>query len=56
MAEWDEGSGVPLLQAVASSCAVPMLFPTVTIKGCRYIDGGILSHLNATVAPPLAVR
>jgi len=42
-----KGSGVPLLHAVASSCAVPVLFPTVTIKGRRYMDGGILSHLNA---------
>jgi NTE family protein len=52
---WDEGSGVSLLHAVASSCAVPMLFPTVTIKGRRYTDGGLLSHLNAMVAPPTDV-
>lgn len=52
---WDQGSGVPLLHAVASSCAVPVLFPTVTIKGRRYMDGGILSHLNATAAPPTDV-
>ena len=52
---WDEGSGVSLLHAVASSCAVPVLFPTVTIKGHRYMDGGILSHLNATAAPPTDV-
>ncbi len=32
-----------------------MLFPTVTIKGRRYMDGGILSHLNATAAPPTDV-
>ena len=49
---WDEESGVPLLHAVAASCVVPMLFPTVTINGARYMDGGILGHLNATVAPP----
>jgi len=47
-----EESGVPLLQAVAASCVVPMLFPIVTINGVRYMDGGILSHLNATAAPP----
>ena len=52
---WDQGSGVPLLYAIASSCAVPVLFPTVTIKGRRYMDGGILSHLNATAAPPTDV-
>jgi NTE family protein len=52
---WDQGSGVPLLNAVAASCAVPVLFPTVTIKGHHYMDGGILSHLNATAAPPTDV-
>ena len=52
---WDEGSGVPLLHAVAASCSVPQLFPTVTVKGRRYTDGGILSHLNATAAPPTDV-
>jgi NTE family protein len=52
---WDQGSGVPLPHAVASSCSVPMLFPTVTIKGRHYMDGGILSHLNATAAPPTDV-
>ncbi|MEY9862046.1 NTE family protein [Catenulispora sp. GAS73] len=52
---WDRESGVPLLQAVASSCSIPMLFPTVTIKGRRYMDGGLLNHLNATVAPPTDV-
>ena len=52
---WDERSAVPLLHAVASSCAVPMLFPTVTINGRRYMDGGILSSLNATAAPPTDV-
>ena len=52
---WDQGSGVPLPHAVASSCAVPVLFPAVTIKGRRYMDGGILSHLNATAVPPTDV-
>jgi NTE family protein len=52
---WDQGSGVPLLHAVAASCSVPRLFPTVTINGRRYTDGGILSHLNATAAPPTDV-
>ena len=52
---WGQGSGVPLLHAVASSCAVPVLFPSVTIKGHRYMDGGLLSHLNAAAAPPTDV-
>jgi NTE family protein len=49
---WGQESGVPLLHAVAASCVVPMLFPAVTINGDRYMDGGIVSHLNATAAPP----
>src|SRR5450755_3323498 len=52
---WDKDSGVPLLHAVAASCAVPVLFPTVSIKGRRYMDGGLLSHLNAAAAPPTDV-
>ena len=52
---WDQGSGVPLLHAVASSCSIPMLFPTVTIKGRHYMDGGILNPLNATATPPADV-
>jgi NTE family protein len=49
---WDQGSGVPLPHAVAASCSIPQLFPVVTIKGRHYMDGGMLSHLNATAAPP----
>ena len=52
---WGQRSGVPLLRAVASSCAIPVLFPSVTIKGHRYMDGGLLSHLNAAAAPPTDV-
>jgi NTE family protein len=52
---WEQDSGVPLLLAVGASCVVPMLFPTVAVNGARYMDGGILSHLNAAVAPPADV-
>lgn len=52
---WGQRSGVPLLRAVASSCAIPVLFPSVTIKGHRYMDGGLLSHLNAAAAAPTDV-
>ncbi|MGW7545511.1 patatin-like phospholipase family protein [Streptomyces sp. NPDC054770] len=48
---WGPESGVPLRNAVASSCAVPMIYPSVTIKGRRYIDGGLANHLNAAAAP-----
>jgi NTE family protein len=47
---WDEDAGTPLQLAVASSCAVPGIFPPVTIKGTRYYDGGLRTPLNADVA------
>jgi NTE family protein len=47
---WDSGSGVPLDRAVASSCAVPGVYPPVTIGGRRYMDGGIGSGTNADLA------
>jgi NTE family protein len=43
-------SGVPLIDAVAASCAVPLVFPPVTINGRRYIDGGVRSLANADLA------
>lgn len=43
-------SGVPLLHAVAASCAVPGVYPPVTIDGRRYIDGGMRSAANADLA------
>jgi NTE family protein len=47
---WDKDAGVPLVLAVASSCAVPMIYPPITIDGRRYIDGGIRSGTNADLA------
>lgn len=47
---WEKKAGVPLYQAVASSCAVPGLFPPVSIKGGRYTDGGVRSGTNADLA------
>lgn len=49
-AVWEGGSGVPLERAVAASCAVPGLFPPVTIGGRRYMDGGVRSVTNADLA------
>jgi NTE family protein len=46
----DRDSGVPLVDAVAASCAVPLVFPPVTINGRRYIDGGVRSLVNADLA------
>lgn len=47
---WDEAAGAPLDRAVASSCAVPGLFPPITIAGRRYMDGGVISGTNCPLA------
>jgi NTE family protein len=47
---WDRSDGVPLPLAVASSCAVPLVFPPVTISGRLYMDGGVRSTTNADLA------
>jgi NTE family protein len=47
---WDKDCGVPLLQAVASSCAAPMVVPPITINGRRYMDGGLRSGTSADLA------
>ena len=49
-AAFDRSSGVPLLDAVAASCAVPLVWPPVTINGRRYMDGGVRSIANADLA------
>jgi NTE family protein len=43
-------SGVSLVDAVAASCAVPLVWPPVTIQGQRYIDGGVRSVANVDLA------
>lgn len=43
-------SGVPLARAVAASCAVPLVYPPVTVGGHAYIDGGIRTVANADMA------
>lgn len=43
----DRESGVSLVDAVAASCAVPGIWPPVTIAGHRYMDGGMRSATNA---------
>lgn len=43
-------SGVDVIHAVAASCAVPLIWPSVAIDGKRYIDGGMRSTTNADVA------
>jgi NTE family protein len=48
--EFDAGSGVDLVDAVAASSAVPGVWPPTTIAGRRYIDGGVFSSANADLA------
>ncbi len=43
-------SGVPLVDAVAASCAVPGAWPPVTIGERRYMDGGVGSTVNTECA------
>jgi NTE family protein len=47
---WDRDSGVPLVPAVAASCAVPCLFPAIPVNGSHYMDGGLRSRTNADLA------
>ncbi|BAL89559.1 putative patatin-like phospholipase [Actinoplanes missouriensis 431] len=47
---FDASSGVPLIDAVAASCAVPLTWPPVTIGGVRHIDGGVRSVANVDLA------
>jgi NTE family protein len=47
---FDRLSGTGLVDAVAASCAVPGVWPPVTIDGRRYMDGGVRSSDNADLA------
>jgi NTE family protein len=47
---WDQQSGAEIDRAVASSCAVPGIFPPITIGGKRYIDGGVRSGASVDLA------
>lgn len=47
---FDRTSGVPLLEAVTASCAVPGIWPPITTGGRRYVDGGLRSPVNADLA------
>jgi NTE family protein len=50
VALFDRHSGVPLIDAVAASCAVPLVWPPMTLNGRRYIDGGVRSIANVDLA------
>lgn len=47
---FDRQSGVPLIDAIAASCAVPVVWPPISINGRRYVDGGVRSMANADLA------
>jgi NTE family protein len=47
---FDAAGPATLLDAVAASCAVPGVWPPVTIGSRRYIDGGMRSAANADLA------
>ena len=46
-----KADGIPLLDAVGASCAVPFVWPAVHIEGHNYIDGGTRSPVNLDLAP-----
>jgi NTE family protein len=52
---FDRNSGVGLVDAVAASCAVPAVWPPVTIGERRYMDGGVGSSVNMALANDCAV-
>jgi NTE family protein len=47
---FDQDSGADLVDAVTASCAIPGIWPPVTIGTGRYIDGGTRSAVNADLA------
>ncbi|MEU6275450.1 patatin-like phospholipase family protein [Streptomyces populi] len=47
---FDAHAGVSLLAAVAASCAVPVVWPPVTLGGRRWMDGGSRSTGNLQLA------
>ena len=47
---FDKDSGADLVDAVTASCAIPGIWPPVTIGQGRYIDGGTRSAVNADLA------
>lgn len=47
---FDRDSGVELVDAVAASCAVPGVWPPMSVDGRRWIDGGMRSAANADLA------
>ncbi|GHI84158.1 patatin-like phospholipase family protein [Streptomyces xanthophaeus] len=49
-ADFDRAGEAGLVDAVSASCAVPGVWPPVTVGGRRFIDGGVRSATNADLA------
>lgn len=47
---FDQASGVELVDAIGASCAVPGVWPPVTIGDRRFMDGGVRSIANSDLA------
>ncbi|MET7670743.1 patatin-like phospholipase family protein [Micromonospora luteifusca] len=47
---FDRDGAVSLVDAVGASCAVPGVWPPVTVGARRYVDGGMRSSVNADLA------
>lgn len=47
---FDRDTGVDLVDAVAASCAVPLVWPPIPVEGHAYVDGGVRSPVNADLA------
>lgn len=47
---WTKDSNISIIDAVTSSCAVPGVWPCVTINGDMYYDGGLRNSANAFLA------
>lgn len=47
---FDADCGITLPEAIAASCAVPVVWPPVTLRGRRWMDGGSRSTANLHLA------
>ncbi|MCO5973123.1 patatin-like phospholipase family protein [Actinoallomurus soli] len=47
---WSRDDGAPLASAVAASCAMPGVYPPITLGGRRYMDGALAGGVNADLA------
>ncbi|MET7692948.1 patatin-like phospholipase family protein [Streptomyces sp. NPDC005483] len=50
LAAFDADSDVTLVEAVVASCAVPVVWPPITLRGRRWMDGGSRATANIHLA------